>query len=74
MTGFLCRAIFRVCAEILIFGEIFTSALVKGGPHEESALFHLVGTADGVPLVGVAADGVPPSPVTIFLSLAKCLQ
>ena len=29
MTGFLCRAIFRVRAEILIFGEIYTSA---GGP------------------------------------------
>ena len=28
MTGFLCRAIFRVCAEILIFGEIYTSAIL----------------------------------------------
>ena len=27
IAGFLCRAIFRGCAEIEIFGEIFTSAL-----------------------------------------------
>jgi len=27
MTGFLCRSIFRVHAEILIFGEIYTSGV-----------------------------------------------
>ena len=28
MTGFLCRTIFWVRAEILIFGEIYTSAFI----------------------------------------------
>ena len=30
MTGFLCRAIFRVRAEISIFGEIYTSVFNSG--------------------------------------------